>query len=103
MSKINDNFGYGDITSCCDSQPYFGIEWWLVGDWQNSSFVYQTAGLNYFVFFMNFMIAYSLLNGELFSSEGFWSRSVLQRYNFSKVLVNLGSFLSISKIAFSSP
>ena len=91
--------------ACYDSQPYFGIQCWLVGGWKNSPFVYQTVGLGstIFFFFMNFMIAYFLLNGELFSSEGFWSRSMLQRHNFSKVLVNLGSFLSISKFAFSSP
>ena len=81
--------------------------WVLSGGWLETGRILllytKLLGSTILFFFMNFMIAYSLLNGELFSSEGFWSRSMLQRYNFSKVLVYLGSFLSISKIAFSSP
>ena len=124
MSKIDDKSGYDHILLSVDSQQYFGIEWqgwWLVGvtlpfDWKNSPFVYQTVGLQGPTnFFRSLGIACSLyiddrLNGELFASEGFSSRPLLQRtseYSFQSaeaalyivysVLVNLGYFLDLTK------
>ena len=123
MSKIDDKSGYDHILLSPESQQYFGIAWqgwWLVGvtlpfGWKNSPFVYQTVGLGPTNFFRNLGVACSLyiddrLNGELFSSEGFWSRPISRRtpdysyrsamvalYIVCKVLVGLGYFLGIAK------
>lgn len=123
MSKIDDKSGYDHILLTKESTQFFGFEWdgkWWVCNtlpfgWKNSPYVYQTMGLLATHFFRQKGIACSLyiddrLNGELFASEGYWSRPVSQRdekfsfhsaeaalYVICRVLTQLGFFLGLSK------
>ena len=123
LTKIDDKSGYDHILLSEDSHQFFGIEWqgwWLVGvtlpfGWKNSPYVYQTVGLGPTNFFRGRGIVCSLyiddrLNGELFTSEGYWSRPISQRnreFSFQaaeaalfivvKVLVHLGYLLGFKK------
>ena len=95
MSKIDDKSGYDHILLSCDLQQNFGIEWqgwWLVKvtlpfGWKNSPFVYWSLG-----------VACTLniddrLNGELFSSEGFWHTPTFTENSYIQLPVGGGGFV----------
>ena len=122
MTTIDDKSGYDHILLSEDSHQFFGIEWqgwWLVGvtlpfGWKIPlAFTKRwdlVQRISSGVGGLCSLYIDDRLNGELFTSEGYWSRPISQRnreFSFQaavaalfivvKVLVHLGYFLGLKK------